>query len=78
MEAEKQLRRNFYNANIALVGLLIWVLIEAVALWRAGQVWEQARWTAVECAVPSAIFCLLGIASIRNIRMRFPRSDSKQ
>ena len=64
----KRLKNDLWRTNLVLFGLLIWVLIEASALWRSGQPSGQARRTAIECAIPAALFCLIGAASIRSIR----------
>jgi hypothetical protein len=68
MNDMKRLKNDLWRMNFVLFGLLIWVLIEASALWRTGQPSGQTRMTAIECAVPAALFCLLGAASVRSIR----------
>jgi hypothetical protein len=77
MEDNKRLRTDLWRTAFVLVVLMVWVLIEASALWRAGQPSVQAKRTAVECAVPATLFCLIGLASIKSIRKQIlPRSSN--
>jgi hypothetical protein len=76
MEDDKALRRNLQNTAIVLVGMLVFILIQAAALWHAGRFWEQARWTAAECSIPSAMFCLLGVVSVRRIQKQVLKRSS--
>jgi hypothetical protein len=64
----KRLKNDLWRTNFVLFALLGWVLIETFALWTTGQPSGQARRTAFECAIPAALFCLIGAASIRSIR----------
>ena len=74
---DKTLRRHLTNTISALAGLLLFTLIEATALWRAGRYWEQARWTAAECLIIASALCLLGIVSVLRIRKQIlTRSSS--
>jgi hypothetical protein len=50
---------------IFICALFVNVLIEGAALWRAGGVWEQGRWTAVEIGLASAGYCAVAILNHR-------------
>lgn len=77
MQDNKRFESDLWRTDFVLVALLIWVLIEASALWRAAQPSVAARWTAAGCAIPAALFCLMGVASVSNIRKQvLPRRSS--
>ena len=78
MDDGKHLRSDLWRTNFVLFGLLIWVFIEGSALWRTGQPSAVARWTAAACAIPSTLFCLMGVASIRSIRKQLLAAGSKE
>jgi hypothetical protein len=71
-----RLKRGLNLILASLAALFLFAAVEELALLKAGRYWEQAYWTAAECALPLICFFIAGVVHVRRIKNQIFPADS--